>query len=163
MLDDYGHHPTAIDATISTVRLRYPGRPLILAIEPLTYHRTAALLPALARSCAAADRVAVADIYAVRDTDLTITSAAKLAAAISALGTEAEAPGSVEATADTIYAALPERAVVLVMGGGALPTLQPDSLRHSPRASSLQVRPNTDLAVAARSLQRARRALAQLG
>ena len=118
VLDDYGHHPTAIDATISTVRLRYPGRPLILAIEPLTYHRTAALLPALARSCAAADRVAVADIFAVRDMDLTITSAAKLAAAISALGTQAEAPGSVEVTADAIYAALPEGAVVLVMGGG---------------------------------------------
>lgn len=118
VLDDYGHHPTAIDATISTVRLRYPGRPLILAIEPLTYHRTAALLPALASSCAAADMVAVADIFAVRDTDLTITSAAKLAAAISALGTRADAPGSVEATADTIYAALPAEAVVLVMGGG---------------------------------------------
>ena len=118
LIDDYGHHPTAIDATISTVRLRYPGRPLILAIEPLTYHRTAALLPALARSCAAADRVAVADIFAVRDTDLTITSAAKLAAAISALGTQADAPGSIEATADTIYAALPAEAVVLVMGGG---------------------------------------------
>ena len=118
VLDDYGHHPTAIDATISTVRLRYPGRPLILAIEPLTYHRTAALLPALARSCAAADLVVVADIFAVRDTDLTITSAAQLAAAISALGTQAEAPGPVEATADTIYAALPEGAVVLVMGGG---------------------------------------------
>jgi len=118
VIDDYGHHPTAIDATISTVRLRYPGRPLILAIEPLTYHRTAALLPVLARSCAAADRVAVADIFAVRDTDLTITSAAKLAAAISELGTRAEAPGSVEVTADTISAALPERPVVLVMGGG---------------------------------------------
>ena len=118
VLDDYGHHPTAIDATISTVRLRYPGRPLILAIEPLTYHRTAALLPALARSCAAADRVAVADIFAVRDTDLTITSAAKLAAAICALGTQADALGSVEATADTIFAALPAAAVILVMGGG---------------------------------------------
>ena len=118
VLDDYGHHPTAIDATISTVRLRYPGRPLILAIEPLTYHRTAALLPALARSCAAADRVAVADIFAVRDTDLTITSAAKLAAAIGALGTQAAAPGSVESTADAVYATLPEGAVVLVMGGG---------------------------------------------
>jgi UDP-N-acetylmuramate--alanine ligase len=118
VLDDYGHHPTAIDATISTVRLRYAGRPLILAIEPLTYHRTAALLPALARSCAAADRVAVADIFAVRDTDLTITSAAKLAAAISALGTQADAPGSVEAAADTIFAALPAEAVILVMGGG---------------------------------------------
>jgi UDP-N-acetylmuramate--alanine ligase len=118
ILDDYGHHPTAIDATISTVRLRYPGRPLVLAIEPLTYPRTAALLAPIARSCAAADRVLVADIFAVRDTDLSITSAAALAAAIAKHGVAAEAPGSVEATADRIADSAPAGAVVLVMGGG---------------------------------------------
>ncbi len=118
ILDDYGHHPTAIDATISTVQLRYPGRPLVLAIEPLTYHRTAALLEPLARSCAAADRVFVADIFAVRDTDLSVTSSAALAAAIIRHGVPAEAPGAVEATADRIADTIPEGAVVLVMGGG---------------------------------------------
>ncbi len=118
ILDDYGHHPTAIDATISTVRLRYPGRPLVLAIEPLTYHRTAALLAPIARSCAAADRVLVADIFAVRDTDLSIASAAGLAAAIAELGVPAEAPGSIEATADRIANLALADAVVLVMGGG---------------------------------------------
>jgi UDP-N-acetylmuramate--alanine ligase len=118
ILDDYGHHPTAIDATISTVRLRYPGRPLVLAIEPLTYHRTAALLTPIARSCAAADRVLVADIFAVRDTDLSIASAAGLAAAIAELGVPAEAPGSIEATADRIANLALANAVVLVMGGG---------------------------------------------
>lgn len=118
VLDDYGHHPTAIDATISTVRLRYPGRPLVLAIEPLTYHRTAALLEPIARSCAAADRVFVADIFAVRDTDLSIASAAALATAIQRYGIPAEAPGSVEATADRAAATLPVNAIVLVMGGG---------------------------------------------
>lgn len=118
ILDDYGHHPTAIDATIATVRLRYPGRPLVLAIEPLTYHRTAALLQSLARSCAAADQVLVADIFAVRDTDFSLTSANALASAIAAHGVAAEAPGSVEATADRIADTLPPGAVVLVMGGG---------------------------------------------
>ena len=118
VLDDYGHHPTAIDATLATVRRRYPGRPLILAIEPLTYHRTAALLGPLARACAAADRVAVADIFAVRDTDLSITSSAALAAEIRLLGTPAEAPGSVEATADAVAATINPHAVVVVMGGG---------------------------------------------
>ena len=70
------------------------------------------------RQLAATLRRVLAEIFAVRDTDLTITSAAKLAAAISALGTQADAPGSVEATADAVYATLPEGAVVLVMGGG---------------------------------------------
>ncbi|MFM8629401.1 MAG: hypothetical protein ACKOC3_04770, partial [Candidatus Limnocylindrus sp.] len=69
-------------------------------------------------SCAAADRVFVADIFAVRDTDLSITNSAALAAAIVRRGVPAEAPGSVEATADQIADALPAGAVVLVMGGG---------------------------------------------
>ena len=118
VLDDYGHHPTAIDATIATVRQRYPGRSLLLAIEPLTYHRTAALLEGLAQSCSAADRVAVAEIFAVRDLDITSVSAASLADRIAALGTPATAPGTVLETAAALLPSITPETVVLVMGGG---------------------------------------------
>jgi len=118
VLDDYGHHPTAIDATIATVRQRYPGRTLVLAIEPLTYHRTAALLEGLAQSCSAADRVAVAEIFAVRDLDTTSVSAADLAERIAAMGTPATAPGTVLETAAAILPSITPETVVLVMGGG---------------------------------------------
>ena len=118
VLDDYGHHPTAIDATITTVRQRYPGRTLVLAIEPLTYHRTAALLEGLAQSCSAADRVAVAEIFAVRDLNTTIVSAADLAERIAALGTPATAPGTVLETAAALLPSITSDTVVLVMGGG---------------------------------------------
>ena len=118
VLDDYGHHPTAIDATIETVRQRYPGRTLVLAIEPLTYHRTAALLEGLAQSCSAADRVAVAEIFAVRDLDTTSVSAADLAERIAAIGTPATAPGTVLETAAALLPSITHKTVVLVMGGG---------------------------------------------
>ncbi|MFZ9352563.1 MAG: glutamate ligase domain-containing protein [Candidatus Limnocylindrus sp.] len=118
VLDDYGHHPTAIDATIATVRQRYPGRTLLLAIEPLTYHRTSALLEGLAKSCSRADRVAVAEIFAVRDLDTTSVSAATLAERIVALGTPATAPGTVLDTAAALLPAIEPHTVVLVMGGG---------------------------------------------
>lgn len=118
VLDDYGHHPTAIDATIATVRQRYPDRALVLAIEPLTYHRTAALLEGLAQSCSAADRVAVAEIFAVRDLDTTSVSAADLAERIAALGTPASAPGTVLETAAALLPSITPDTVVLVMGGG---------------------------------------------
>ena len=42
--DDYGHHPTAIRATLAAVRQREPGRRVWAVYEPLTYHRTAAML-----------------------------------------------------------------------------------------------------------------------
>lgn len=118
VLNDYGHHPTAIDATIATVRQRYPGRTLLLAIEPLTYHRTAALLEGLAQSCSAADRVAVAEIFAVRDLDTSSVSASDLADRITALGTPATAPGTVVETAAALLPTITPGTVVLVMGGG---------------------------------------------
>jgi UDP-N-acetylmuramate-alanine ligase len=118
VLDDYGHHPTAIDATMETVRQRYPGRTLVLAIEPLTYHRTAALLEGLAQSCSSADRVVVAEIFAVRDLDTTSVSAADLAERIAAIGTPATAPGTVLETAAALLPSITPGTVVLVMGGG---------------------------------------------
>ena len=118
--DDYGHHPTAIRETIAAVRQREPGRRVWAVYEPLTYHRTAALLPAFAEALATADAVAVADIWAGRDTDTTVASAAGLAAAVGAVdhGLEVAAPGSVEATADWLASAVRSGDVVLVMGGG---------------------------------------------
>ncbi len=119
VLDDYAHHPTAMAATFRATRQRYPGRRLWAVYEPLTFHRTAAMLDAFATVLATADRVAIADIFAGRDPDTTITSAAALAAAVGALGVPAaSAPGSVEATADWLAGEVRHGDVVLVMGGG---------------------------------------------
>ena len=49
VLDDYGHHPTAIRATLDAVALRYPGHRVWAVYEPLTFHRTAAMLDAVRR------------------------------------------------------------------------------------------------------------------
>ncbi len=118
VIDDYGHHPTAIAATLGAVALRYPGRRRWAVYEPLTFHRTAALLEAFAEILATAERVAIADIFAVRDPDRTIVSAADLARAVERRGTPAIAPGSVEATADALLPLVEPGDVVLVMGGG---------------------------------------------
>jgi UDP-N-acetylmuramate--alanine ligase len=118
VIDDYGHHPTAIAVSIAAMRARYPGRRLWAVYEPLTFHRTAAMLEAFAVALAGADRVAVADIWAGRDPDTSITSAEALAAATAAQGTPASAPGSVEATAERLAAEVRSDDVVLVMGGG---------------------------------------------
>jgi len=119
VLDDYGHHPTAIARTIEAVRQRYPGRRLWAVYEPLTFHRTASMLARFAQVLATADRAVIADIWAGRDPDTTVTSSAALAEAISALSeTPAIAPGSVEATAAQLAGEVRRGDVVLVMGGG---------------------------------------------
>jgi UDP-N-acetylmuramate--alanine ligase len=118
--DDYGHHPTAIRATLAAVRQREPGRRVWAVYEPLTFHRTAALLPAFADALAEADGVAVADIWAGRDPDTTIASAAGLAEAVAARRPDiiVAAPGSVEATGRWLAGEVRSGDAVLVMGGG---------------------------------------------
>ncbi len=119
VLDDYAHHPTAIAATLAAVRQRYPGRPVWAVYEPLTYHRTAAMLDQFADVLATADEVAIADLWAGRDPDTTIASAEGLAAAVRGRGLRgAAAPGAVEETAAYLAAHVRPGDVVLVMGGG---------------------------------------------
>lgn len=118
--DDYGHHPTAIRETLAAVRQREPGRRVWAVLEPLTYHRTAAMLDELAAALSGADAVAVADIWAGRDPDTTIASPGALAAAVARRRADipAAATGSVEATADWLAEEVVPGDVVLVMGGG---------------------------------------------
>lgn len=118
--DDYGHHPTAIRETLAAVRQREPGRRVWAVYEPLTYHRTAALLDAFADVLASADGVVIADIWAGRDPDTSVASAAGLASAVAARapGIASVAPGSVEATAAWLAGEVRDGDAVLVMGGG---------------------------------------------
>jgi UDP-N-acetylmuramate--alanine ligase len=118
--DDYGHHPTAIRATIDAIRQREPGRRVWAVYEPLTYHRTAALSSEFADALAAADAVAVADIWAGRDPDTTIASAAGLAESVARLRPDIPvgAPGPVDATAAWLAGEVRPGDAVLVMGGG---------------------------------------------
>jgi UDP-N-acetylmuramate--alanine ligase len=119
VLDDYGHHPTAIAKTIQAVRERYPERRLWAVYEPLTFHRTAAMLEQFAEVLTTADQVAIADIWAGRDPDTTITSAKALADAVTRHGgPQATAPGSVEETAGYLATHVTSGDVVLIMGGG---------------------------------------------
>ena len=118
--DDYGHHPTAIRETLAAIRQREPGKRIWAVYEPLTFHRTAAMLDQFAEVLAGADAVAIADIWAGRDPDTTIASSAALAAAVNRLNPAiaAVAPGSVEATAAWLAGEVRAGDAVLVMGGG---------------------------------------------
>jgi UDP-N-acetylmuramate--alanine ligase len=120
VFDDYGHHPTAIRATLAAVRQLAPGRRIWAVYEPLTFHRTAALLDEFAAVLATADAVAVADIWAGRDRDTTVTSSTALAEAVAARNgaIPVAAPGSVEATARWLAGEVRSGDAVLVMGGG---------------------------------------------
>jgi UDP-N-acetylmuramate--alanine ligase len=67
IVDDYGHHPTEIQATLAAARLRFPGRPLWVVWQPHTYSRTRVLQERFASAFDGADHVLVTEIYAARE------------------------------------------------------------------------------------------------
>ncbi len=64
VMDDYGHHPTAIRTTIAGLREFYPGRRIVVDFMSHTYSRTAALLNEFAASLRGADEIILHKIYA---------------------------------------------------------------------------------------------------
>lgn len=90
--DDYAHHPTAIEKTLTEMRKRVPeGKRLLVAFHPHLYSRTRDLFDGFATAFADADAVFIAPIYAAREADDGSVSNVTLAAAISKNGTPAEA------------------------------------------------------------------------
>ena len=67
VIDDYAHHPTAIRATLSAARSRYPGRRIWALWQPHTYSRTRRLFNDFTGAFTDADRVIVTEIYASRE------------------------------------------------------------------------------------------------
>ncbi|HTX86668.1 MAG TPA: UDP-N-acetylmuramate--L-alanine ligase [Candidatus Nanoarchaeia archaeon] len=63
IIDDYGHHPTEIRATLAGLRAAYPDQKIIAVFHPHTFTRTKALLNEFAQSFSDADKVIVLDIY----------------------------------------------------------------------------------------------------
>jgi UDP-N-acetylmuramate--alanine ligase len=69
IVDDYGHHPTEIQATLGALRERYMPKRLICVFQPHQHSRTRFLLEDFAHSFRQADETIVPDIYFVRDSD----------------------------------------------------------------------------------------------
>ncbi|MDD5527388.1 MAG: UDP-N-acetylmuramate--L-alanine ligase [Patescibacteria group bacterium] len=63
VIDDYGHHPTEIRATLAGARAAYPKNKITAVFHPHTFTRTKALLNEFAQSFSDADKVIVLDIY----------------------------------------------------------------------------------------------------
>jgi len=69
VVDDYGHHPTEIRATLLALREHYRPQRLVCVFQPHQHSRTRFLLDDFARSFLHADAVIVPDIYFVRDSE----------------------------------------------------------------------------------------------
>jgi UDP-N-acetylmuramate--alanine ligase len=70
IVDDYGHHPTEIAATLEALRQAWPGRRLVLVFQPHRYTRTHDLLDDFANVLATVDVLFVTEVYAAGETPI---------------------------------------------------------------------------------------------
>ena len=122
VVDDYGHHPTEIMATLRAARDAGYGRVLVL-FQPHRYTRTRDLEPEFARAFADADRLEVLDIYAASEEPIPGVDAKGLVEAIRRTGTVSggvEYAESMAAGVEALAGCAREGDVILTLGAGSV-------------------------------------------
>jgi UDP-N-acetylmuramate--alanine ligase len=118
VVDDYGHHPTEIRATLEAARLG-GFRRIHVVFQPHRYTRTQQLLEEFGRSFHDADTVLVLDVYAASEKPIPGVTGAALAERIRAFGhRSAEHSGSIEQAAAAIVDRAESGDLVLTLGAG---------------------------------------------
>jgi UDP-N-acetylmuramate--alanine ligase len=86
VVDDFGHHPTEVRATLSGARAAFPGRRIVAAFQPHRYTRTRDQFQEFVRSFYDADKVVLCDIFAAGEKPIDGISAETLVKAIKEAG-----------------------------------------------------------------------------
>ena len=120
VIDDYGHHPTEIRATLAAARAcRYAH--IHVLFQPHRYTRTAALMDDFARAFHQADSVYVMDIYAASEPPIEGITAEALAERIGAFGhRSAHYAGEMERGIESVIAAAQEGDAIVTLGAGSV-------------------------------------------
>jgi UDP-N-acetylmuramate--alanine ligase len=131
VVDDYGHHPTEIRATLETLRTRAGGRRTVVLFQPHRYTRTQALWDEFCRAFNHADLLLLTDVYAAGEEPIPEASAESLARAISARGhRQVLYAGDLKAALEKLVAEVRDGDVVLTLGAGSVWTLGEELLRR---------------------------------
>jgi UDP-N-acetylmuramate--alanine ligase len=120
VIDDYGHHPTEIRATLAAARLGAWNQIHVL-FQPHRYSRTHALLDDFARAFNQADHVYLTDIYAASENPIEGVSSDLLAARMRDFGhRSAHYVGTIERGVETILKEAAEGDLILTLGAGSI-------------------------------------------
>jgi UDP-N-acetylmuramate--alanine ligase len=121
IVDDYGHHPTEVAATLEAVRQGWPERRLVLVFQPHRYTRTRDLLDDFGRVLGECDVLLVTEVYAAGEAPIAGADGRAICRAVRTRGhVEPVFVESVDDLADSLRAVLHDGDVVLTMGAGNL-------------------------------------------
>ena len=114
--DDYGHHPTEVEATLNGMTHMGFER-IICVFQPHTYSRLAQLLDRFVKALEIADEVYLDDVYAAREKNTFGVDSKTLA---ERLGSRGHYVGSRESTADAVRKILKPGDALVIMGAGSI-------------------------------------------
>lgn len=118
VIDDYGHHPTEIRATLAAAQL-CKFRRVHAIFQPHRYTRTQHLMDEFAKSFNSADAVYVLDIYAASEEPIPGVTSQALAQRLRDFGHRSvEYTGTIEKTAEVVTGKLQDKDVVITLGAG---------------------------------------------
>ena len=121
LIDDYGHHPVEMAATIAAARASFPGRRLVLAFQPHRYTRTRDLFEDFVKVLPTVDVLVLADVYPAGEAPIVAADGRALARALR-VGGKIE-PVFVESVGDVVAAlrsVMRPDDVVVTMGAGSI-------------------------------------------
>jgi len=124
LVDDYAHHPTAIDATLKGARRRYPERRLVAVYQPHMYSRTKVFFEQFLEAFDAADAVIIADIFPARELDTGLIHSRDLVAALAERprfvegGAQVYHGGDADETSQVLGSILRSGDLAVIMGAG---------------------------------------------
>jgi UDP-N-acetylmuramate--alanine ligase len=123
-VDDYGHHPTELAATIAAARDAWPGRRLVVCFQPHRYTRTLALLDDFAQVLSTVDALVLTNVYSAGEHPLAGADGKSLARAVRVRG--AVEPVFIDEVGElpsVLGQILREDDVVLTLGAGSIGTV----------------------------------------
>ncbi len=120
-IEDYGHHPSELEATIAAARQGWPEKRIVAVFQPHRYTRTAGLFDEFSRVLSEADIVVLTDIYAAGEASIEGIDSAALCNSIRARGkVDPVLVADVTELTVSLPALLQDGDLVLLMGAGSI-------------------------------------------
>jgi len=124
LVDDYGHHPAEMAATIAAARGAFPGRRLVLAFQPHRYSRTRDLFEEFVKVLSTADALVLTEVYAAGEPPIAAADGNSLARAVRSAGkVDPVFIEDIARMAEGIRRVARDGDVVLTMGAGSIGTV----------------------------------------
>ena len=121
LIDDYGHHPVEMAATLEAARGAFPGRRIVLAFQPHRYTRTRDLFEDFVKVLSTADALLLAEVYPAGEPPIVAADSKTLARALRVYGkVEPLYVEEIAAMPDAIRRSAQDGDVVVTMGAGSI-------------------------------------------